>query len=80
MRTIVPLGRTMQFPLNLAEGLRTTFADVGSSPFSERLAALARRLGADAPSANEAGESPDGSRQRIPRKSMGVLIAGGVGE
>jgi hypothetical protein len=53
---------------------------VGSSPLSERLAALVRRLGADAPSANEAGESPDGSRQRIPRKGMGVLIAGGVGE
>jgi hypothetical protein len=47
MRTIVPLDRTMQLPLNLAGGLRTTFANVGSSPLPERLAALVRRLGAD---------------------------------
>jgi hypothetical protein len=47
MRIIVPLESTMQLPLNLAGGLRTTFADVGSSPLPERVAALVRRLGAD---------------------------------
>ena len=29
---LVPLDRTMQLPLTLAGGLRTTFADVVSSP------------------------------------------------
>src|SRR5262245_29458705 len=47
MRIIVPLEDTMQLPLKLAGGLRTTFADVGSSPLPERLAALVRRWGAD---------------------------------
>jgi len=47
MPTVVPLDRTMQLPQNLAKGLRTTFADVGSSPLPERLAALVRQLGAD---------------------------------
>ena len=47
MRTIVPLDRTMQLPLTLAGGLRTTFADLVSSPIPERLAALMRRLHAD---------------------------------
>ena len=47
MRIIVPLDSTMQLPLSLAGGLRTTFADVGSSPLPERLAALVRRLGGD---------------------------------
>src|SRR5215813_1689216 len=38
------LDRTMQLPLTLAGGLRTTFADVVSSPLPGRLAALVRRL------------------------------------
>src|ERR1700757_2898649 len=46
MRTI-PLDRTMHLPLTLAGGLRTTFADLVSSPLPERLAALVRRLNAD---------------------------------
>jgi len=44
---LVPLDRTMQLPLTLAGGLRTTFADVVSSPLPGRLAALMRRLHAD---------------------------------
>lgn len=44
MRTLVQLHRTMQLPLTLATGLRTIFADVGSSPVPERLAALVRQL------------------------------------
>jgi hypothetical protein len=44
---LVPLDRTMQLPLTLAGGLRTTFADVVSSPLPGRLAALVRRLQAD---------------------------------
>jgi hypothetical protein len=47
MRALVPLDRTMQLPLTLAGGLRTTFADVVSSPLPGRLAALMRRLHAD---------------------------------
>jgi hypothetical protein len=49
MRTLVQLDRTMQLPLNLATGLRTIFADGGSSPVPERLAALVRQLGVDRP-------------------------------
>ena len=41
---LVPLDRTMQLPLALAGGLRTTFADVVSSPMPERLTALVHRL------------------------------------
>jgi hypothetical protein len=44
---LVPLDRTMQLPLTLAGGLRTTFADVVSSPLPARLAALVSRLQAD---------------------------------
>src|SRR2546430_14913660 len=44
---LVPLDRTMQLPLTLAGGLRTTFADVLFSPLPDRLAALVRRLSAD---------------------------------
>jgi hypothetical protein len=44
---LVPLDRTMQLPLTLAGGLRTTFADVVSSPLPGRLAALVRGLQAD---------------------------------
>src|SRR6266699_943642 len=44
---LVPLDRTMLLPLTLAGGLRTTFADVVSSPLPARLAALMRRLHAD---------------------------------
>ena len=44
---LVPLDRTMQVPLTLAGGLRTTFANVVSSPLPGRLAALVRRLQAD---------------------------------
>jgi hypothetical protein len=47
MRMLVQLDRTMQLPMNLANGLRTTFADLGSSPLPEQLATLVRRLGAD---------------------------------
>ncbi len=47
MRTLVPPDRTMQLPLTLARGLRTTFADVVSSPLSDKLVALMRRLHAD---------------------------------
>src|SRR5262245_33265392 len=41
---LVPLDRTMQLPLALAGGLRTTFADVVSAPMPERLTALVHRL------------------------------------
>jgi hypothetical protein len=34
----------MGFPLILADGLRAAFADVGSTPLPEGLAALMRRL------------------------------------
>src|SRR6516164_9382263 len=44
---LVPLDRTMHLPLTLAGGLRTTFADVVSSPLPGRVAALVRRLQAD---------------------------------
>src|SRR5262249_41369824 len=44
---LVPLDRTMQLPLTLAGGLRTTFADVVSSPLPGRLTALVRRLQAE---------------------------------
>jgi hypothetical protein len=44
---LVPLDRTMQLPLTLAGGLRTTFADVVSSSLPGRLAALVRRLQAN---------------------------------
>ena len=44
---LVPLDRTMQLSLTLAGGLRTTFADVVSSPLPNRLTALMRRLHAD---------------------------------
>src|SRR5262249_2919948 len=42
----VPLDG-MGFPLILAGGLRTIFADVASSPLPERLASLLRSLSAD---------------------------------
>jgi hypothetical protein len=44
---LVPLDRTMQLPPTLAGELRTTFADVVSSPLSDKLVALMRRLHAD---------------------------------
>jgi hypothetical protein len=44
---LVPLDRTMQLPLTLTGGLRTTFAEVVSSPLPSRLAALVRQLQAD---------------------------------
>jgi hypothetical protein len=44
--TLVPLDQ-MKFPLTLAVGLRTTFADVVSIPLPGRLATLVRRLNAD---------------------------------
>jgi Anti-sigma factor NepR len=44
---LVPLDGTMQLPLTLAGGLRTTFADVVSSPLPDRLTALMRRLQSD---------------------------------
>jgi hypothetical protein len=42
----VPLDR-MKFPLTLAGGLRTAFAEVVSTPLPRRLAALVRRLKTD---------------------------------
>src|SRR2546430_16397946 len=42
----VPLDR-MKFPLSLAGGLRTAFADVVSTPLPGRLAALMRRVRVD---------------------------------
>jgi hypothetical protein len=68
MRTIMPLDRTMQLPLNLAGGLRMTFADVGSSPLPEGLAALVRQLGADR--TESSGEERDGGAKssRIDRR------------
>jgi Anti-sigma factor NepR len=42
----VPLAR-MTFPLALADGLRTAFADFVSDPLPERLAALMRQLRTD---------------------------------
>ena len=44
---LVSLDRTMQLPLTLAGGLRTTFADVVSSPLPGRLVSLVRQLQAD---------------------------------
>ena len=44
---LVPLDRTMQLPLTLAGGLRTTFDKVVSSPLPDRLAVLMRQLHAD---------------------------------
>ena len=44
---LTPLERTMQLPLTLAGGLRTTFAEVASSPLPSRLAALVGQLQAD---------------------------------
>jgi hypothetical protein len=44
--TLVPLDQ-MKFPLTLAVGLRTTFAEVVSIPLLGRLATLVRRLNAD---------------------------------
>lgn len=44
--TTIPLDH-MEFPLLLAGGLRTAFADVVSIPLPGRLTALMRRLDAD---------------------------------
>ena len=41
--TLVPLDR-VKFPLTLADGLRTTFADVVAIPLPVQLAALTCRL------------------------------------
>jgi hypothetical protein len=68
MRTIVQLDRTMQLPLSLAGGLRITFADVGSSPLPERLAALVRRLGADR--SESSGERDEGAKSRIDSRGI----------
>ena len=51
----VPLDRT-KFPLTLAGGLRTAFADAASTPLPARLAALMRRLNADRD--ERSGEEP----------------------
>ena len=55
---LVPLDRTMQLPLTLAGGLRTTFAEVASSPLSARLVALVGQLQADRD--ERSGESANG--------------------
>ena len=52
----VPLDR-VRFPLTLAGGLRTAFADVVSTPLPGRLAALMRRLSAD--HYDRSGEEPN---------------------
>jgi hypothetical protein len=44
---LTPLDRTMQLPLTLAGGLRTTFAKVASSPLPSRLVVLMGQLEAD---------------------------------
>jgi hypothetical protein len=44
---LTPLGQTMQLPLTLAGGLRTTFAEVASSTLPSRLVAFMARLEAD---------------------------------
>jgi hypothetical protein len=63
MQTIVPLDRTMQLPLNLAGGLRSTFAEGASSPLPERLAALVRRLNAERTASSREGLN-DGASTR----------------
>jgi hypothetical protein len=67
---LVALDRTMQLPLTLAGGLRTTFADLVSAPVPERLAALMRRLGADR--AERSGEEPNHGASAKLRSSLGV--------
>jgi hypothetical protein len=59
----VPLDR-MKFPLTLAGGLRTAFADVISTPLPRRLAALVRRLKADRDERSRGGAQPWGKRNR----------------
>ena len=51
----VPLDR-MKFPLTLAGGLWTAFADVASTPLPGRLATLMRRVSADRD--ERSGEEP----------------------
>jgi hypothetical protein len=63
-RTLVPLDR-MEFPLTLAGGLRTAFADVVSTPLPECLAALMRRLSADRD--ERSGETEHGATQTSSR-------------
>jgi hypothetical protein len=62
----------MQLPLTLAGSLRTTFADVVSSPIPERLAALMRRLHADrterSGEARDDGASATQKSSRIDRR------------
>jgi hypothetical protein len=55
---LTPLERTMQLPLTLAGGLRTTFAEVASSPLPARLVALVGQLQADRD--ERSGESANG--------------------
>jgi hypothetical protein len=64
MPTFVPLDHTMRLPLTLAGALRTTFADVASSPLPQRLSELVRRLNADR--TESSGEERD--RKRSPRR------------
>jgi hypothetical protein len=56
---LTPLGRTMQLPLTLAGGFRTTFAELASSPLPSRLVALMARLEADR--TERSGESANGA-------------------
>jgi hypothetical protein len=55
-----------QLPLTLAGGLRTTFADVVSSPLPDRLAVLMRRLHADR-NERSGGGAPVTTRRRFRR-------------
>ncbi len=66
----VPLDR-MGFPLTLAGGLRTAFADVVSTPLPGRLAALMRRLSADRD--ERSGEEPNHGASAT-RKRRAVLV------
>jgi hypothetical protein len=65
MQTIIPLGRTMQLPLNLAGGLRSIFAEVASSPLPERLAALVRRLDAVRTERSGKGRDDGGKHNKV---------------
>jgi hypothetical protein len=68
---LIPLDRG-KFPLTLAGGLRTTFADVVSTPLPGRLAALMRRVNAarNKRSAEEPdhGASATGTSRRTDRR------------
>jgi hypothetical protein len=65
---LTPLDRTLQLPLTLAEGLRTTFAKVASSPLPSRLVALVGRLEAERSGESANGAIPTETWNRITRR------------